>query len=513
MNAARASVSQDRPLAALLAGFVGGGVADLRVGDVAVDSRLVRPGGLFLACRGATRHGLEFLDQAIMQGAVAVAYEPAPGLALPANTAVPLIAVPALGSRVGVVADRFFASPSQRLAVTGVTGTNGKTTVSWLLAQAYERLGRPCGVLGTLGAGRPGGLAAATLTTPDAVAVHRALAQMADAGAEAAAMEVSSHGLAQGRVAGVRFAAAVFTNLSRDHLDYHGDMEAYAQAKAKLFTECEPALAVLNTDDAWGARIAGRVDSTVPLVAVGHAPPPTEVAERARRLSIGKVAMTAQGDLAVTVDGDFGAATLTAPLVGRFNAHNAALALAVLVADGVTLADACDALAAVVAPPGRMQRIDAKGGDPLVVVDYAHTPDALAKVLQTLRESTAGRLMCVFGCGGERDAGKRGEMGRVADELADILVITDDNPRGEDPGKIVRDILGGVRHRAAHVEHDRRAAIHHAIAGAHADDVVLIAGKGHEDYQLRDGVRRHFSDAEEAAAALAARASAPGGAS
>jgi UDP-N-acetylmuramoyl-L-alanyl-D-glutamate--2,6-diaminopimelate ligase len=514
VNAAAATAPPDSPLASLLAGFVGGEVPNVNISNVAMDSRRVQPGGLFLACHGERHHGLEYLFQALANGAAAVAFEPAEGLAAPApdTVGVPLIAVSELRARAGLIADRFYRSPSEALTVTGVTGTNGKTTVTWLLASVSEQLGQPCGLLGTLGTGRPGALQASTLTTPDAVEVHRSLAQLVREGAEASAMEVSSHALVQSRVAGVRFDAGVFTNLSRDHLDYHGDMASYAEAKARLFTEHAPALAVINTADPWGARIAARLGSSTRLITVGTEAAASPVPADAEHIELRDVAIE-QAGLTIRVGGTFGHAQLTSPLLGRFNADNLALVLGVLLGRGVPLESACNALARCTPPAGRMQQLGGGQSLPRVIVDYAHTPDALAKALEALREHGDGRLLCVFGCGGERDRGKRAQMGEVADRLADIVVVTDDNPRGEDPAAIVADVLGGIRRAAdLHVEHDRRRAIGQAIAMAAPGDTVLIAGKGHEAYQLRGGERTVFSDSEAAAAALASGRAGAGGA-
>ncbi len=501
-----APVNTRKPLAELLHDLVeAAAVPALTTAGVELDSRRLRPGDLFLACRGHGGHGLAFAADAIRRGAGAIAYEPVPGLTpdpAVAAAGIPLIAVERLRERAGIVADRFYGMPSAALEVTGVTGTNGKTTVTWLLAGAARALGGRPAILGTLGAGRVDALTPGTLTTPDVVSVHRFLAQMRAEGADRVAMEVSSHALDQSRVSGVRFAAAVFTNLSRDHLDYHGNMLAYAAAKARLFTECAPRVAVINVGDARGLEIALRLREGVDLVSVGQQPKPRGLAH-ARHLLIESIAASERG-LEIALGGDFGRGRMTLPLVGGFNAINAAQVVAVLLARGVSLAEACSALREVSAPPGRMQRLGGGPSRPAVVVDYAHTPDSLGKALRTLREHTAGRLFCVFGCGGDRDPGKRVLMGEVADRLADVVVVTDDNPRTEDPAAIVAQIVAGARHAGRlRVEHDRRRAIRLAIGEARPGDVVLVAGKGHEDYQLRGSERLPFSDCDEALAALA----------
>jgi UDP-N-acetylmuramoyl-L-alanyl-D-glutamate--2,6-diaminopimelate ligase len=363
-------------------------------------------------------------------------------------------------------------------------------------------MGAASGVIGTLGAGRPGSLRPSGFTTPDVIEVHRTLARLRDAGARWAAMEVSSHALDQGRVAGVRFRAAAFTNLSRDHLDYHGTLAAYGEAKARLFRMPRLGLAVINAGDAFGRSLIGRVPADTDLVTVG--PTDTPALARGRRLSLRDVEARPDG-LRVTLGGSWGPLCLESPLLGHFNAENLALALGVLLALGVPAEEALDGLGGVSAPPGRMESF---GGDgrPLVVVDYAHTPDALAKALAAARVHCRGRLWCVFGCGGDRDPGKRPAMGRQAERLADRLVVTDDNPRGEAPADIVAGILAGFEDPArVRVEHDRRAAIRLAVRQAARADVVLVAGKGHEDYQIIGDERRPFSDRDAVLDALGDR--------
>jgi UDP-N-acetylmuramyl-tripeptide synthetase len=406
--------------------------------------------------------------------------------------------VAGLQERLGAIADFVYGRPSQRLWVAGVTGTNGKTSCAHWIAQALEACGRRAGILGTLGNGLVGALAPASHTTPDVTLLHELLAQFQAAGAQAVAMEVSSHGLDQGRVNGVKFDVALFTNLTRDHLDYHRTMAAYGAAKARLFAWPSLRTAVINADDAFGR---GLIDVTrgrgQRLLTYGFAG--ADVAARA--------VTTDRRGTALQVTTPWGNATLTSPVVGTFNAQNLLGVLAVLLASDVALGAAVAALARLPAPPGRMQRF---GGDgkPLVVVDYAHTPDALEKVLGALRPAVVagGELVCVFGCGGDRDLGKRPQMGAVAARLADRIVVTSDNPRSEDPGTIAQAVVRGIREAGSRrwtIENDRRAAIRGTIAAAQRDDVVLVAGKGHETYQEHHGVRTPFADALEAAAALA----------
>jgi UDP-N-acetylmuramoyl-L-alanyl-D-glutamate--2,6-diaminopimelate ligase len=496
----------------------------LAVEDISLDSRAVRPGGLFLACAGRRTHGLAALRDALARGARAVLWEPASGVAAPAPApGVWMAPVEGLGRHASALADRFFGEPSRTLTVTGITGTNGKTTVAWLLAQAQQGA-----YLGTLGAGLPPDrVVAGELTTADAVTVQRQLAAARAAGASCVAMEVSSHALDQDRVAAVRLRVAVFTNLTRDHLDYHGTMEAYGAAKARLFALPSVGSRVINVDDAFGAELALRHAGQGALWLVCRTAAGREAAARcmardprAVLVAGGALERSARGlGFALEVAGDADVvrrraaadaasqtvpARLEAPLIGDFNADNLLAALGALLALGTPLSDALAALARVTAPPGRMEAVHA-AGRPLALIDYAHTPDALAKALQAARAHCAGRLLVVFGCGGDRDRGKRPQMAAVAAALADEIVITDDNPRTEAPGVIAADIAAGLpAGKPARIVHDRAAAIRGALAVAGADDAVLIAGKGHEEYQIVGAERRAFSDRAEARAALAA---------
>jgi UDP-N-acetylmuramoyl-L-alanyl-D-glutamate--2,6-diaminopimelate ligase len=458
---------------------------------IAADSRRVAPGGLFLACAGERSHGLDHLGVALQGGAAFVAWEPTPGREGPVLApGAECFPVPALGRRSGEIADRFFGRPSAALDVIGITGTNGKTTCTQLVARALETAGRPAGVIGTLGAGRVGALADLGYTTPDAVELQRALAALRDSGAAAVAMEVSSHALSQARTAGVRFRAAGFTNLSRDHLDYHGSLEAYAEAKLQLFRSPGLRAAVVNGDDALADDILALLPADMPTVVVGRRP-----GRRGKQqLRIAEVIARPDG-LELRLEGSWGPGLLASPLWGAFNADNLALALALLLCLGLDLEAAMAALADVPPPAGRMEVFTGSAAAPRVIVDYAHTPEALAHALAAVRAHCDGRVWCVFGCGGERDRGKRPEMGRYAATLADRVIVTDDNPRGEDGDAIVAEIVAGMS-GTPRVERDRRTAIAAAIAEAGPADAVLVAGKGHEDYQLVGGERRDFSDRE-----------------
>ncbi|MEW5771008.1 MAG: UDP-N-acetylmuramoyl-L-alanyl-D-glutamate--2,6-diaminopimelate ligase [Pseudomonadota bacterium] len=457
------------------------------------DSRRVGRGDVFLAYPGGVHDGRGHIAGAIHAGAAAIAWEPE-GFSWDPAWTVPHLPVAGLKARAAGLAAAWHGEPSKALWMTGITGTNGKTSISHWLAQAFTHLGRRTAAVGTLGNGFPGEMAGATHTTPDAVTLQGLLAQYRDAGAAGVAMEVSSHGLDQGRVAEVAFDVAVLTNLSRDHLDYHGSMEAYAAAKARLFHWPGLKAAVVNADDDLGAALMHQVKDAR-VISYG--------------LKAGDLRADLQADrlgLRLEIVSPWGGGHLESPLLGAFNGYNLLAALGALLAADIPMADALAALATVRAAAGRMQTVEGFPGAPTVIVDFAHTPDALEKVLAALRPLTRGRLVCVFGCGGGRDTGKRPLMGAAVAAGADRAVVTSDNPRNEDPAHIVRDILAGMPagENANHsVILDRREAIQTAIRDAGAEDIVLLAGKGHEDYQEIQGVKRPFSDLAEAQAALA----------
>lgn len=456
------------------------------------DSRRAGPGVAFAAYPGAVHDGRSFIPQAIAAGSPAILWEDDHFLWDPAWQ-VPNVAVRGLKQCIGEIAACIYGDPSNSLQMIGVTGTNGKTSVSHWIAQALSSLGTPSVVVGTLGNGFADKLSPAANTTPDAVELQEALARYVQEGARACAMEVSSHGLHQGRVKGCHFNVAVLTNLSRDHLDYHGSMEAYAEAKAGLFAWPGLEHAVLNLDDEFGRALIGRTGSAKIL---GYGMREGEVVAEAVRAE--------REGLVLSLSTAWGKAELRSGLLGQFNAYNLMAALAALLASGVSLEQACAALGTIRPPAGRMQTLGG-GRQPLVVVDYAHTPDALEKVLATLRPLVGrGRVICVFGCGGNRDKGKRPLMGRAASQGADIVYVTSDNPRNEEPLAIINDILEGVTDKNLHTEADRARAIFEAVGEANAEDIVLVAGKGHENYQEVRGQKQHFSDVEVAQKALEA---------
>lgn len=455
--------------------------------SVTSDSRQVKAGSLFLAYPGAYSDGRHYIEQAIQAGATAVAWE---NQGFSWNTAwqVEHVAVANLKSQTGHIAAEFYQYPSRQLKVIGVTGTNGKTSVSQWLAQALSALGQKVAVIGTIGNGFVGtqdtNLVEAGNTTPDAILLQAMLANYVQQGADAIAMEVSSHGLHQGRVNGVEFDLAILTNLSRDHLDYHETMEEYAAAKQELFVWPGLGMAILNVDDDFGQGVAtllktqGQALMTYGLNQGDVRGVDLELHQQGLAMQV----KTPQGDVLIK-----------ASVLGRFNAYNVLAVLTALLALKVSLQDAVAAIARIKSVPGRMELF---GGDdkPVVVVDYAHTPDALENVLSALREQGQGKLICVFGCGGKRDAGKRPLMGEVAARLADTVIVTSDNPRSENPEHIIQEIVSGMSGKGL-VESDRERAIVQAVQLAQPGDVVLVAGKGHESYQEIGGIKMPFSDA------------------
>ncbi|HKW82055.1 MAG TPA: UDP-N-acetylmuramoyl-L-alanyl-D-glutamate--2,6-diaminopimelate ligase [Casimicrobiaceae bacterium] len=490
MNAA-STVDLDVP--ALLARL---SVPISRIGS---DSRTLAPGDAFAAYPGTRHDGRAYIADAIRAGAGAVLWE-TQGFHWNHAWKLPQLPVEELKAKLGFIADAVYGHPSRELWMIGVTGTNGKTSCAHWIAAGLDAAGHRAAVIGTLGNGLIGALGPAVNTTPDAALLQQMLAGYKAAGAQAVAMEVSSHGIDQGRVNGVSFDVALFTNLSRDHLDYHGTMAAYGAAKARLFAWPGMRVGVINADDNFGrslidaARVRGRK-----VLSYGFG---------AADVVGSRVTASAAG-LRFAVDTPWGKGEIATRLIGVFNATNLLGVLGVLLVSGVALEPALAIVAAAEAPPGRMQRLG--GGEaPLVVIDYAHTPDALEKVLTALRPAVGegGELICVFGCGGDRDRGKRPEMGRLAGRLADRVLVTNDNPRSEDPAAIASDIVHGIRdtgNRHYAIELDRANAIATAIGEAAAGDVVLVAGKGHETTQEQAGVQTPFVDAEHARRALAAR--------
>ncbi|HNP64498.1 MAG TPA: UDP-N-acetylmuramoyl-L-alanyl-D-glutamate--2,6-diaminopimelate ligase [Woeseiaceae bacterium] len=479
-------------LARLLEGIAS--APEIAVRGIASDSRKLEPGFLFLAREGIGSHGLDYLHQAYEAGVCAIAWDSSSANE-PVDIGVPLIAIDRLGDRLGEIANRFYAYPSKALDAVGITGTNGKTTVAWLLAQCMHLLNKRCAYLGTLGHGVDELQGDADMTTPDTVEMHERLAGFLEQGASHAAIEVSSHALSQHRIDGVVFDAVLFTNLTRDHLDYHGDMQSYFEAKARLFLDYDVNARIVNLDSEFGAELAARCGQEVITVSTNF----DRVANGRPYLFIRSVVATAVGSN-VTFTSSWGDGSFRLPIPGNFNVANAAIVLAYLLHRGFDLQQVCDALGLVSAPPGRMQSVPSAG--PAIYIDYAHTPDAIESALRALRPHCRGKLWCVFGCGGDRDRGKRPLMGRLAERLADRIVVTNDNPRNENPASIIDDIVSGLsRTDKAIVIEERAAAIAWTIANASPADAILVAGKGHENYQEIAGHRLPFSDYAVASAA------------
>jgi UDP-N-acetylmuramoyl-L-alanyl-D-glutamate--2,6-diaminopimelate ligase len=476
----------------LLQGRADAGVAgDIIVRGLTLDSRRVVADDAFVALAGAHAHGITFAPAASARGAAVILADTA-GIAASASDVrhpegAPVLWIDGLREQVGAIASHFFGEPSRALHVVAVTGTNGKTSTVQLLAQALQHAGHRAATIGTLGAGLHGAIRAGERTTPDAIAVHGLLAEFRDDGASHAAMEVSSHALDQGRVNAVAFELAVFTNLTRDHLDYHGTMAAYGAAKQRLFSWPGLGAAIINVDDAFGRTLVATLAADVRCLRYGVEHDDADVVAR-------NVQTSASG-LDFRLVTPWGEGDVGTRLLGRFNVSNVLAVAACLGRLGFSFTAIRDALATLDPVAGRMNRLGGNGAQPLVVVDYAHTPDALEQALTSLRAHCAGRLLCVFGCGGERDVGKRPQMGAIAESLADFLIVTDDNPRGEDGDRIVEQIAAGLQvPQRAMVERDRAAAISLAITSARPGDVVLIAGKGHEPYQEVAGMRLPFDD-------------------
>lgn len=473
---------EEKTLAWLLAGEAKGRVPDVAITGLAINTRRIRPGWLFMACKGSREHGLHYLHEALERGAVAVAYEPADGEPLPVTKRVPMIAVPDLRRKAGAIAARFFDDPSARLTVTGVTGTNGKGSVSMILAQVLADWGEPSGVIGSLGYGLYGMLDAAAETTPGPIRLQYYLARMRNHNAKHVAMEVSSHALDQNRVGGVHFENAVFTNLTRDHLDYHGTMEAYRAAKAKLFAWPGLRRAIFNLDDPTSEFLYAQCAPAVECIGYSlKGTPPAWFKGRCLHANVIRARSTG---LEADISGDFGTGRLRTRMIGRFNVSNLLAALAVLTVYGRPFEESLARVAHARTAIGRMQRFGG-GHQPLVIVDYAHTSDALQQVLEAVREHARGRVFLVFGCGGEKRPAVRPTMGTIAAAGADRIVLTDDNPRCEDADQIIADIRSGMPKTASvEVIHDRAGAIEAALSEAKSGDVVLVAGKGHETTQI-----------------------------
>lgn len=457
--------------------------------DMQLDTRLLKPGSLFLALKGHAVDGRLFMQQAEQKGAAAILFDNTDGFEPPALN-IPCIAVPALAEKISELAGVFYDMPAQKLALVGVTGTNGKSTCTQLIANWTELLGQRGGVLGTLGNGLFGQLRATENTTGSAISIQQELARFVAEKVDVAAMEVSSHGLVQHRVSALQFAAAVFTNLSRDHLDYHHTMEAYADAKRQIFKQAAPEHCILNADDTtactWLKEMPQAVVYAIDQRLPEHSGPFVYASD---------VKYHPQG-ITISIHSSWGDGVLSAPLLGKFNVSNLLAALTVMLVLQYDFETLCQTASRLQPVTGRMECFGNQD-QPLVVVDYAHTPDGLEKALQAARQHCHGRLFCLFGCGGDRDKGKRPQMAAIAEQWADTVILTDDNPRTEDPAAIIADMCAGLQKpELVHIEHSRIDALRLALAQAVPGDIILLAGKGHEDYQIIGKEKHHYSDRE-----------------
>lgn len=472
--------------------------ADISIKGLALDSRYVKPGDLFFAFKGSLWDGRAYISDAIAKGAVCVLAEKHPNKPdCYFEGVVPVISLSGLQQKVSAIAARFYHHPGATLDIVGITGTNGKTSTSHFIAAILQHLAKPCGIMGTLGNGIYGNIQPGVLTTPDAITLQKNLAEFLSLGAKHVAMEVSSHSLDQGRVKHVPFKVGVFTNLTRDHLDYHGTMEAYGAAKAKLFDNPWLENAAINIDDPFGKELIQKIAAQKQVFAysttVQHADVPL--------IYVKEVALDAHGIRALIVT-PWGEGELRSSLVGQFNVSNLLAAVTALCLLGIPFQQVLEGVSILRAVPGRMQTFGGKN-KPLIIVDYSHTPDALEQALAALRAHCEGKLYCVFGCGGDRDSGKRPIMATIAEKRADVVIVTDDNPRTEDPALIVADIMKGFSDpNNIIVQHDRSKAIRDVIHYAKQGDCVLIAGKGAETYQQIGEQKIPFSDIEQVRSCL-----------
>jgi UDP-N-acetylmuramoyl-L-alanyl-D-glutamate--2,6-diaminopimelate ligase len=476
--------------------------ADREISTLVLDSRQVQTNSLFLAIKGTQRDGRQYIADALSRGAAAVLVEvdtPSEGISFQQN--VPIVPICQLQHKIGHLAASFYGHPARKLRMIGTTGTSGKTSCTHFIAQALQSLNVPCGIIGTLGSGFYGALGTVGLTTPDAITLQSLLSTFVHQGAKAIAMEVSSHSIAQGRITGIEFDLGIFTNLTQDHLDYHGDMESYAAVKRRFLAGLPTKQIIVNAGDAYGQKWINELAPSKSVIAYSLTKPCFSLPSGVPCIYAEQVELTLAG-IRAHIHSPWGEGQIVLPLVGQFNLSNSLAVLTALGVLGVAFSDILNQLSRLHAVPGRMQPLGGQGR-PLVVVDYAHKPDALEKVLQTLRELTYGKLICVFGCGGERDRGKRPLMAKIAERWADQVIVTNDNPRHEDPQAIAAEIRQGFSHpERVFIELDRSKAIENSIQWAQAVDCVLIAGKGAEQYQQIGDEKIPFDDVEKAKSLL-----------
>lgn len=463
---------------------------DIEVSGLCIDSRKITNGDVFIALSGFDNHGIDFAYQVQRGGACAIIAE-----SLSENKAkpkgrqqpidIPVIEIENLTEKLGMLASNFYGKPSSKLDIMGITGTNGKTSCAWLMLQAWDMLGIKGTYIGTLGFGNLTQMHDLQNTTPTALELQKILAGFVDQGITHVSLEVSSHGLTLGRVNHTHFKGAGFTNISRDHLDFHETMEQYSDAKKTLFTQYDLDFCIINTNDYYGKKWAAEIETQTKTIAYG-------IENKQAQLNANNIVLTPDGiDFELSVDGV--TIQLHTQLLGKFNVDNIVLVIGTLLEQGFNLNDIANLIPKLKPVPGRTNCVENHPGQPLIIVDYAHTPDALKQVLIALKEHNARKIWCVFGCGGNRDKGKRPQMGHIAETHADYVIVTDDNPRYEDNQQIVQDILMGMNTKPT-VIHDRENAIAHAINQSHKNDLILIAGKGHEPYQLIKGQYLPFDD-------------------
>lgn len=496
------SARKTQTLNVLLKGIAEIATQDVIVTGLSLDNRTVQSGDVFFACEGSTGHGKQYIDAAITAGAVAVLIENTSAEEISQlvrkSPKTPIVNVNQLSDKLGVIASAFYGAPSNSISLIGITGTNGKTSCSHLIAQCLNEAAAPCGVIGTLGAGVWGDIKPIDRTTPDALELQRLLFNMKNNNVASIAMEVSSHALDQGRVNACRIDVAVFTNLTRDHLDYHGDMASYGKSKLQLFLRPELKSVVVNLDDAFADTIIESLDASVNVIGITLNSLGTHQRDNndIKVISASHIALGGKG-LNFTIQSPWGNTRLESELLGDFNVSNLLTTLAVAMTRNISFDQAIKKLSFAQAPAGRLETFS--NNSPLVVVDYAHTPDALEKVMQTLAQYAKGQLHVLFGCGGDRDKGKRAQMGALAENIADVVWLTDDNPRTEKSMDIIQDILSGIKNSSAvNIETNRKLAIQKIISSVNSlDDVILIAGKGHEEYQIVGDECLAFSDRHE----------------
>ncbi len=477
--------------------WFGDALNDVAVADLRLDSRQVCANDVFFALSSNDVINTH-VEQALRNGAAAIVIDGTHTDLV--STLKNIIPIDNLSKKLGDIANGFYGMPSHVCKVVGITGTNGKTSCSHWLAQAWQQMAGNAGIIGTLGCGliADANRQETGLTTPDIFSNHRLLAEMLKKNVQMVAMEVSSHALDQGRVDGVQFDTAIFTNLTRDHLDYHGDMQSYAAAKRKLFECAALQHAIVNHDDEYGKKLTSLLRNNGTHVLT------YALDDKTSDLGVERCEVTGQG-INASIRTPWGRGALQSKYPGGYNLLNVLAVVATLCAHGMSLQTVLEVVAQLQAVPGRTQIVSTESDDILVVVDYAHTPDALEKVLLALREQTQKKLWCVFGCGGNRDHGKRPQMAAIAAKKSDQIIVTSDNPRDENPANIIADVVAGFSDKNYQVIENRAAAILHAVAHANAGDVVLLAGKGHENYQEVSGNRLPFSDIEQAHVALASR--------